>query len=282
MQPERFWRCGRFLIQLGRRTLLMAIINVTPDSFSGDGIPEDPGAAIESGLRAVSQGADILDVGGESTRPGHALVEEKEELLRVLPVIHGLARQVNVPISVDTSKPAVAAAALYAGASIVNDVSGLALSDAAARFAAQANAGLVLMRFPGFPRNQPRARGQEEGDLLAAIHADLLKSVRRAHAAGAAPDTIAVDPGFGFGILPADSLRLLGRLGELKGIGYPLLVGVSRKGFTGQPHRLAVAERQWATAAAHTLAIAHGTDVLRVHDVLAARRVADFVDLVVR
>lgn len=259
----------------------MAIINVTPDSFSGDGVGRRVEAAVTAGLQAVAEGAGLLDIGGESTRPRNAPVAEAEELARVIPVIERLARAVDVPISIDTSKPVVAAAALDAGASIVNDVSGLALSDGVARHAASAGAGLVLMRFPGFPLNRPRPRAPAEGDLIAAVWRDLAASVQKARAAGVADESVVLDPGFGFGLLAADSIQLLRRLGELRNRGFPLLVGVSRKGFTGQPGGLPVAERQWGTAAAHTLAIAHGAAVLRVHDVAAARPVARFTDLVV-
>ncbi|HEY8741564.1 MAG TPA: dihydropteroate synthase, partial [Chloroflexota bacterium] len=261
---------------------LMAIINVTPDSFSGDGMDRDVGAAVAAGLQAVADGADLLDIGGESTRPRSQPVPEAEEFSRVIPVIKQLSRQTGIPLSVDTTKPRVAAAALAAGARVINDVSGLALSDKLARYAAAAGAGLVLMRFPGFPFNRPRTRPPEAGDLLAEVRAALATSVARALAAGVPPECLVLDPGFGFGLLAPDSIQLLRRLTELRGLGYPLLAGVSRKGFTGQPDRLPVEERQWGTAAAHALAIANGADLLRVHDVPAARRVARFTDLVVR
>jgi dihydropteroate synthase len=260
----------------------MGIVNVTPDSFSGDGLGEDAGAAVAAALHAAAAGADVLDVGGESTRPGNEPVDLADELSRVIPVIRQLARQTTLPISVDTAKPRVAAEALAAGARIVNDVSGLAWSDELARHVAAAGAGLVLMRFPGYPYNRPRARQPEEGDLIELIRRDLAASVAHASAAGVPPDAIVLDPGFGFGLLAPDSIELLRRLGELRDLGYPLLAGVSRKGFTGQPERLPVADRQWGTAAAHALAIANGASVLRVHDVTAARRVARFTDLVVR
>lgn len=276
------WRCRDHTLPIGQRTLLMAIINVTPDSFSGDGFGSDIEAAVEAGRRAAAAGADLLDIGGESTRPHAPSVEPAEEWRRVIPVVRRLAREVTIPISVDTSKPAVAAAALEAGAHVINDVSGLALGNGLARRVAAAQAGLVLMRFPGFPRNEPRRRGPEAGDLVAAVRADLRRSVERALAAGVAPDCLAVDPGVGFGILAPDSLALLRRLRELRDLGYPLLVGVSRKSFTGLPERLPVEERQWGTAAANALAVANGADILRVHDISAARRTAAFTDLVVR
>ena len=278
----RYWHCGRFALPLGQRTLLMAILNATPDSFSGDGLYGEPQRLIELGLQAEADGADLIDVGGESTRPRNVPVEEAEERRRVLPVIVALARQARIPISVDTSKPGVAAAALEAGASVVNDVSGLAGGDATARLVASSGAGLVLMRFPGFPLNRPAPRPTRAPDLLADVKADLARSVERALAVGVPADRIAVDPGFGFGLVPDDSIRLLRRLAELRALGYPLLVGVSRKGFTGRPEGLPPEERQWGTAAAHALAIANGADVLRVHDVVAARRVARFSDLVCR
>lgn len=260
----------------------MAIVNVTPDSFSGDGLDHDVDAAVAAGLLAAAKGADLLDIGGESTRPRNQPVSEEEELARVIPVIRKLVGEIAIPISVDTSKPAVAAAALSAGARVVNDVSGLARGDALAREVAAAGAGIVLMRFPGFPFNRPRPRREDEGDLMAEVRRDLTASVERARAAGVPPDAIVLDPGFGFGLVAANSIQLLRRLAELRDLGYPLLAGVSRKGFTGQPESLPVEERQWGTAAAHALAIANGADLLRVHDVTAARRLAAFTDLVVR
>lgn len=276
------WRCGAHALEVGRRTRIMAIVNVTPDSFSGDGLEGRTQMAIERGLDAAERGADIVDVGGESTRPHAPPVEEDEERARVLPVVRTLARQLRIPISVDTSKPGVAAAALDAGASIVNDVSGLALGDESARVAARHGAGLIVMRFPGFPRNEPRARAPGSADLISVVLRDLEVSVRRALDAGVRHDALAVDPGFGFGIVPEDSIELLRHVHELRALPYPLVVGVSRKGFTGRPDHLPVAQRQWGTAAAHALAIAGGADVLRAHDVQATVRVARFTDLVVR
>jgi len=278
----RIWRCGAHDVPIGRRTLIMAIVNVTPDSFSGDGLDGLPQAAVERGLEAAEQGADAVDVGGESTRPHAPPVEEDVERARVLPVIRALAGQLRIPVSVDTSKPGVAAAALDAGASIVNDVSGLALGDETARIAVRHGAGLIVMRFPGFPRNEPRARPPGAADLIADVLYDLERIAGRALDAGLPRDSLAVDPGFGFGIVPEDSIVLLRRMGELRALPYPIVVGVSRKGFTGRPDRLPVEQRQWGTAAAHALAIAAGTDVLRAHDVRAAVRVARFTDLVVR
>jgi dihydropteroate synthase len=278
---RRLWQCRDRALPIGERTLLMAILNVTPDSFSGDGVHRRVDAAVVAGLRAAAAGADLLDVGGESTRPRNKPVAEQEEMDRVLPVIERLAGETSTPISVDTAKPTVAAAALAAGARVINDVSGLAQGDELARHVAGAGAGLILMRFPGFPLNRPRPREPVEGDLLTAVRRDLAGSVRRALGVGVLPESIVLDPGFGFGLLAPDSIALLRRLGELRVLGYPLLVGISRKGFTGQPDGLPVAERQWGTAAAHALAIANGAAVLRVHDVEAARRVARFTDLVV-
>jgi dihydropteroate synthase len=278
----RTWRCRDLHLPVGRRTLLMAIINVTPDSFSGDGLAHDRRRAVAVGVQAAADGADLLDVGGASTRPNNQPVSEEEELARVIPVVQQLAREVTIPISVDTASPNVAAAALAAGARVINDVSGLALGDGLARHVAAAGAGLVLMHFPGFPFNRPRARRADEGDLIADVRHDLATSVERALAAGAEKECLALDPGFGFGLLAPDSVRLLRLLSALGDLGFPLLVGVSRKGFTGWPERLPVEDRQWGTAAAHALAIANGADVLRVHDVPVARRVARFADLVVR
>jgi len=279
---QRVWRLMGDGIVLGAHTRIMAIVNATPDSFSGDGLHRDHEAAVAVGLRAFADGADIVDVGGVSTRPHAVPIDEEEELRRVIPVLRSLDRQTRQPISVDTSTPRVARDALEAGARIINDVSGLARTDEIARLAAQTGAGLVLMRFPGFPVNRPRPWEDHAGDLIEAVQHDLTVSATRAVAVGVLPDAIVLDPGFGFGLLAADSMHLLRRFHELQSLRYPLLAAVSRKGFTGQPIGLPVSERQWGTAAAHTLLIAQGVDILRVHDVPSAIRVAQFTDAVLR
>ncbi len=273
----------------GSRTYVMGIVNVTPNSFSGDGVM-DAEAAIAQGVRFVEEGADILDVGGESTRPpstaaaegrrfgqqygqAAASVSVEEELRRVIPVIEGLAKRVSVPISVDTYKAAVARRALEAGATMINDVWGLQADAGIAHVAAEGKAALTLMH------NQ---RGTQYRDLLADIKASLLRSASQAMAAGVPSDKIIIDPGIGFGKTPQHNLELLRRLGEFKELGYPLLVGTSRKSTIGLVLGLPADDRVEGTAATVALSIANGADIVRVHDVKAMARVAKMTDAVVR
>ncbi len=247
---------------------LMGIVNVTPDSFSGDGV-DDPSAAVELGLSMAESGAAIIDVGGESTRPGHTPVSAAEEIRRVVPVVAELARR-GLTVSVDTSKLEVAIAAAEAGAAIVNDVWGLRRSPGIADLAAERGLGLVLMH------NQIGA--EYVGDLMEAIRAGLAGSVAAALSAGVPPDCLIVDPGIGFGKTAEQNLVVLRRLGELRGLGHPILVGVSRKSFLGKLFGQEMSMRPWGTAAAVAAAILRGADIVRVHDVpqmLAVARVAE-------
>ncbi len=247
---------------------IMGIVNVTPDSFSGDGLT-DQAAAIARGLAMAEAGAAIVDVGGESTRPGHEAVPADEEIRRAVPVVAGLARA-GVTVSIDTSKLEVAAAAADAGAAIVNDVWGLRRSPGIAGLAAGRGLGLVLMH------NQ---RGTAyAGDLLAAIRDSLAESVRLAVAAGVPAERVVVDPGIGFGKTAEQNLEVLRRLGELRRLGQPILVGASRKSYLGLLFGQEMDMRAWGTAAAVTAAILRGADIVRVHDVpemLAVARVAE-------
>ena len=246
-------------------------------------------AAVEQGRRFVADGAQILDVGGESTRPGSQPVDAGEELRRVIPVIKGLAAVVDVPISIDTSKAAVAEAALAAGASIVNDVWGLRLDRRLAQVAAQAGAPVILMHNRSQrehvsidPALGGRYVGTEYGDLIDDIAAELQISIDLAHRAGIPDAHIILDPGIGFGKTVAQNLELLDRLGELRGLGYPLLAGPSRKSFIGYTLDLPPDQRVEGTAAAVAIAIARGADIVRVHDVQAIARVARMADAIVR
>ncbi len=244
----------------------MGIVNVTPDSFSGDGL--DRAAAIRRGLAMAAAGADLVDVGGESTRPGHRPVAAAEEMGRVLPVVEALARA-GVRVSIDTSKLEVAVAAAAAGAVMVNDVWGLRRAPGIARLAAERDLELVLMH------NQV---GHEyPGGLLETVAAGLRESIAVARAAGVATERIIVDPGLGFGKTAAHNLLLLRRLGELRAIGPPLLLGASRKSFLGRLFGQQAEQRAWGTAAVVTAAILQGVDYVRVHDVpemIAVARVA--------
>lgn len=281
-------RCGDTLLRWGTKTYVMGIINVTPDSFSGDGLGADTGAAVAQGERFVAEGADILDVGGESTRPGATPVPEAEERARVLPVIAALARRVAVPLSVDTSHASVAAAALAAGATMVNDVWGLHREPAIARAVARAGAALVVMHNRAAVPSVDALGGQYPdvaygGDVMAAILAWLREGVAVAAAAGVPPHQILVDPGVGFGKTLPQNVEVLRRLGELRVLGLPVLLGTSRKGFIGRVlGGLPAADRVEGTAATVALGIAAGADVVRVHDVRAMARVARMSDAVTR
>ena len=266
-------RCGALPLVWRRKTYVMAILNLTPDSFSGDGLAAAPDTALARALDAVAAGADLLDVGGESTRPGATPVTATEELARVVPLIRALAGRVDVPIAVDTSKAAVAAAALAAGATLINDVRGLQADPDLAAVAARAGVPVVVMH-----DQVP----DDRGDLLASIVGELSRRLDRALAAGIAWEQLIIDPGFGFGKGPRENLELLRRLGELRVLGRPILAGTSRKGTIGRVLGLPPDERVEGTAATVALAIAGGADIVRVHDVRAMVRVARMTDAVVR
>jgi len=274
-------RIGSSTFMWGTRTFLMGIINATPDSFSGDGILAGRVAGSEPAASAVGQaiamadaGADLLDIGGESTRPGHAVVDEADEIARVVPVIRAVrAALPDMPLSVDTSKPAVALAALDAGADLVNDIWGVAADDALVRIAAEQHVPIVLMH------NRDEARYTT---LIPEIVADLQRAVERALHAGVNWDDIIIDPGFGFGKTAEHNLALLRELPSLAILGRPILLGTSRKSTLGRVLDLPVDQRLEATLATTALAIAAGVDVIRVHDVRENVRAARMADAVVR
>ena len=266
------------LFAWGTRTFVMGIINCTPDSFAGDGLGDDVEAAVQRGLQMVEEGADILDVGAESTRPGFKPVPAEVELARVVPVIERLAPELQrrrraVPLSVDTTKGVVARAALEAGATIVNDVNGLRADAEIVRAVAEAGAVVVAMH------NQ---RNRPHHDVVGDIRDGLLAAIATAEAAGIPRERLLVDPGFGFGWRPEQNLEMLRRLGELRSLGRPILIGTSRKSAIGHVLDLPVHERLEGTAATVALSIANGADIVRVHDVRAMVRVARMTDAVVR
>ncbi|HET9196952.1 MAG TPA: dihydropteroate synthase [Solirubrobacterales bacterium] len=245
-------------------TKLMGVVNVTPDSFSDGGLYLDPAAAIAHGRELVAAGAEILDVGGESTRPGADPVDAEEELRRVVPVVQGLG-ETGCEISVDTSKAPVAAAALDAGATIVNDVTALRGDPRMAGLCAERGATVVLMHMLGEPRtmqDDPRY-----DDVVAEVEAFLAERLAVAVAAGIAAEDVWLDPGIGFGKTAAHNMELLRRLGELRELGRPLVIGTSRKSFIGRVDGSGPGERLGGTIASSVLAAAEGADVLRVHDV---------------
>ncbi|HXV04626.1 MAG TPA: dihydropteroate synthase [Solirubrobacterales bacterium] len=243
---------------------LMGVVNVTPDSFSDGGMYLDPAAAIAHGEELVRDGADLLDVGGESTRPGAEAVSAEEELRRVVPVIEGLAGGSAV-ISIDTSKAAVAEAALGAGAEIVNDVTALRGDPEIGALCAERGAGLVLMHMQGDPRTMQEHPTYD--DVVEDVKAFLAERLEAAVAAGVDEERVWLDPGIGFGKTLEHNLELLRRLGELRELGRPLVIGASRKSFIGKIDGSPVGERLGGTIAASLLAAAEGADVLRVHDV---------------
>ena len=257
----------------GRRTYVMGIINLSLDSFSGDGLGADLTAVVEQGLRFQEEGADFLDVGAESTRPGSTPIPPERELELLLPALTALAAQVNIPISVDTYKSAVARPAIKAGAAILNDVWGLKYDPAIAEVAAETGAPLILMH------NQ---QGREYQNLLPDIFASLRQSVEQAMAAGVARDKIILDPGIGFGKTAEHNLEILRRLPEFRSLGWPLLLGTSRKSTIGRVLDLPVAERLAGTAATVALSIAGGADIVRVHDVREMAQVCRMSDAIVR
>ena len=261
-------------LALGDRVLIMGVINATPDSFSDGGQLLDPARAIDAGVRMVEEGADLLDVGGESTRPGAGHVDDEEERRRIIPVIEGLASRVRVPVSVDTYKAATAEAALKAGAALVNDVSGLRYDAALAGVVASQRAAIVLMHTRG--RSNDMYAQASYHDVVAEVLDELRESIAFATAAGISADRIIVDPGLGFAKEARHSYEALARLDALTELGCPILIGPSRKSFLAKPlgGTVAAAERDWATAAAVTAAVLGGAHIVRVH---AVREMAQVV-----
>jgi len=254
----------------GSRTYVMGIINVTPDSFSGDGTGPDLERSVSQGLRMVREGADMLDVGGESTRPGHQPISTAEEISRTEAVVARLAREAEVPISIDTYKLEVAEAAVAAGATMLNDIWGLKRSPDLADLAATRNCALVVMH------NQDGT--DYSGDLMDEIKRFLRTSVERALDAGLPPERVLIDPGIGFGKTAEQNWIVMRRLEELRELGHPILIGTSRKSFIGKALDLPVDQRLEGTGATVTAAILRGADVVRVHDVKEMTRVAQIAD----
>jgi dihydropteroate synthase len=268
---------GRSL-HLGERTLIMGIINVTPDSFSDGGVLFDPARAVDAALRMIDEGADLLDIGGESTRPGAHALEAAEERRRVLPVIEALAPRVSVPLSVDTYKASIADAALQAGASIVNDISGLRYEPDLGGVAARHRAPLILMHTRGRSRDMYQQATYD--DVVDEVIDELGQSIAFAVGAGVPREQLLVDPGLGFAKEPAHSYEALARLERFSELNRPLVVGASRKGFLTRPlgHDVPAADRDWATAAAVAASIAGGAHIVRVHAVREMRHVVRVAD----
>jgi dihydropteroate synthase len=278
-------RCGEVEFRWGERTYVMGVLNVTPDSFSGDGVGDDIKAALAQARRLADEGADIIDVGGESTRPGSAPVSADEEIRRVIPVIERLASELSVPISIDSYKSGVARRALEAGAKMLNDQWGLKQDPKLAELAAERGVPLILMsnqRDKGGYDAKLQRDTADYKDVMAEITSSLKRGIELAINLGVPQENIIIDPGIGFGKSWQQELEIIGRLGELRGLGRPILVGPSRKSLIGKVLELPVDDRVEGTAAVVAIAIANGADVVRVHDVRQIARVCRMSDAIIR
>ena len=270
-------RCGNAVFRWGEKTYIMGICNLSPDSFSGDGLGSDIGRTLEQAQRMIEEGADIIDVGGESTRPGTeplSMEDIAQELRLVIPAIERLASEIKVPISIDTYKSGVARRALEAGAAMINDIWGLKRDPAIAKVAAEAGVPIILM---ANERDAPPRAG-----ILAKVMADLATGIKTAEKAGVAPENIIVDPGIGFGKSLEQNLELVNRLADLKRLGKPILLGTSRKSMIGLVLDLPVAKRLEGNLAVTAIGIARGADMVRVHDVRATALVCRMTDAIIR
>ncbi|MCL5429156.1 MAG: dihydropteroate synthase [Chloroflexi bacterium] len=276
----------------GSRTYVMGVLNITPDSFSGDGLAASADSvyrALAQALRFTDAGVDMLDIGGESTRPGAKPVTAAEERTRVIPVIEALVSEVDIPISIDSYKTDVVAAALDAGTCLVNDVWGLRADPGLATLVAQRGVPIILMHNRSNPANADlrerlggRYIGVEYKNLIEDVKRELAESVAIASGAGVPDEHIILDPGIGFGKTVEQNLELLNRCGEIRELGYPLLVGPSRKSFIGYTLDLPPDQRVEGTAAAVAVAVVRGADIVRVHDVEQIVRVAKMTDAITR
>ena len=271
-------RCRKQKLILGKRTLLMGVLNVTPDSFSDGGAFFDKEKAVSRGLGMVEEGADILDIGGESTRPGSKPVELEEELHRVIPVIESLEKEVDVPISIDTYKSAVAQRAIEAGAQIINDISGLHFDPNLARVAAREDTPLVLMHIRGTPETMQK--DVHYSSLFAEIIRSLKGSIGKAESAGIDPGQMIIDPGIGFGKTIEDNLLILKHLYEFRILGKPILLGTSRKSFIGKILKSEVGDRLEGTLSSIAIGVLNGAHIIRSHDVLEAKKAIAVADAV--
>jgi len=277
-------RCGNTEFHWGKRTYVMGIINMSLESFSGDGIA-NVDSAVEQARRFVSEGADILDVGGESTRPGLASISTSEEIKRVIPIIERLSREIEVPISVDTSKLEVAERALEAGAAMLNDQWGLKKEPRFAELAAKRDVPIVLMSNQRDKGSYDATAGRDTAfyeDVMGEVISTLQQGIAAAIKAGISPENIIVDPGIGFGKTWQQDLEIIRRLREMKELGRPILIGTSRKSLIKMVLNLPVTERVEGTAATVAISIANGADMVRVHDVRQMVRVCRMADAIVR
>ncbi len=275
-RKEFEFSCASYSLKLGQTTRIMGILNLGPDSFSRDAIYKDPERAKDRALKMAAEGADIIDIGGESTRPGAEAVSLEEEKTRVLPVVKKLAKEIKVPISVDTTKSALAQAALDEGASIINDISALKFDSRMPKIIARFGAGCVLMHIKGRPRDM-----QEDPSYLSLIDeiaGSLRESESRAAEAGIGHEFIVIDPGIGFGKTTEHNLQIVKNLESFSSLGLPILIGTSRKSFIGNVLNLPVERRLLGTAATVAASIFNGAHIVRVHDVGEMAQVARMVD----
>jgi dihydropteroate synthase len=279
-QNEYVLKTFRREIDLGKKTLIMGILNVTPDSFSDGGLYCSQQKAVERGLQMVDEGADIIDIGGESTRPGAESIEASVELKRVLPVIESLVKQVKIPISIDTTKAKVAKLALASGAEIVNDISALHGDKKMAKTISDEGAAVILMHMRGNPRNMQKGN-LVYNNLMGEVTDYLEKSSEKALKAGIEKDCLVIDPGIGFGKTPEDNYKIIKNLSQLKELGMPVMIGTSRKSFIGKVTGGEPEQRLEGTAATVAAAIMNGCHIVRVHDVAAMKKVAAVTDAIV-
>jgi dihydropteroate synthase len=273
---------GDWILNLGERTLVMGILNVTPDSFSDKGRYFTPGAAVDRAWQIAEEGADILDIGGESTRPGSLGVSAKEEMQRVLPILEALekTKKYPIPISVDTSKAAVAKAALERGASIINDISSLQKDPAIGYEAARCKAALILMHMRGEPSNMQTLPSST--DILGDLEIWAQEAVARAKTSGVSSDRVVLDPGIGFGKTAFQNMEIIANLHRLAAAGFPILIGTSRKSFISSVIKKPAHELAIGTCATVTASIIYGAHIVRVHDVSAVRETVDITDAIVK
>lgn len=266
-------KCGKFTIDLNKKTWIMGVLNVTPDSFSDGGLFRDVEKAVEHAKRMEAEGADFIDIGGESTRPGYTPVSVEDELKRVLPVIREVSKKVDLPISIDTYKAETARLALEAGASIINDVWGAKADSEMAKVAAESGAPIILMH---------NRNNMNYSDLMVDIITDLKESVEIVRRAGVKEENIILDPGIGFAKTYEQNLEVMDRLEELTALGFPIMLGTSRKSFVAKTLDLPKEERVEGTGATVCLGIEKGCRIVRVHDVLPIKRMATMMDAMLK
>lgn len=279
MRPCYVFRAREKVVELGRKTQLMGVVNITPDSFSDGGCFLEHSRSIEHSLSLVEAGADILDLGAESSRPGAKSITVEEELNRLLPVLQEVRKRVSVPISVDTSKPVVAREALREGADIVNDITAFRGDSEMPTVVNEWDAGVVLTHMRGIPETMQERSFSE--DILKDIQTDLQAAVSKAFRHGISRERIVIDPGIGFGKSLEDNCRIVNRLSFLKSFQLPILIGTSRKQFLGKILDKSVTERMWGTAASVAVSILRGVHIIRVHDIVEMNQVALVTDAII-